>query len=89
MGLPGVVECAYVRSCVLPDVTYFASPLELGPDGVQRNLGVPPLTDYECKMLDSAIPLLQAGIKIGEVYFNTLSYFIEQFLFVFCLFFLL
>ncbi|XP_046468169.1 malate dehydrogenase, mitochondrial [Neodiprion pinetum] len=65
-GLPGVVECAYVRSCVVPEVTYFASPLQLGPDGVQKNLGVPPLTDYECKMLNSAIPLLKTGIKIGE-----------------------
>ena len=61
------MECAYARSCVIPEVTYFAGPLELGPTGIQKHLGVPPLTNQECKLLASAIPHLQAAIKSGEV----------------------
>ncbi|KAG7188593.1 hypothetical protein KM043_008223 [Ampulex compressa] len=62
----GIVECAYVRSCVIPEVTYFASALELGPDGIQKHLGIPPLNDYECKLLATAIPVLKSAIKDGE-----------------------
>lgn len=62
-----VVECAYVRSCVIPELTYFAAPLELGPNGIQRHLGIPPLNDYECKLLKAAIPYLRKAIALGEV----------------------
>ncbi|XP_024940691.1 malate dehydrogenase, mitochondrial isoform X2 [Cephus cinctus] len=63
----GVVECAYVRSCVIPEVTYFAAPLELGPNGVQKHLGIPALSDYECKMLTATIPVLKVAIRMGQV----------------------
>lgn len=63
----GVVECAYVRSCVIPEVTYFASQLELGPDGIQKYLGIPPINDDECKLLLDAIPVLTKAISQGEV----------------------
>lgn len=63
----GVVECAYVRSCVIPEVTYFASQLELGPDGIQKYLGIQPLNDDECKLLLDAIPVLTKAISQGEV----------------------
>ncbi|XP_076679580.1 malate dehydrogenase, mitochondrial [Andrena cerasifolii] len=62
----GVVESAYVRSCVIPEITYFAAPLELGPDGVQKHLGIPPLNDYECKLLKAAVPVLKRAIALGE-----------------------
>lgn len=62
-----VVECAYVRSCMIPQLTYFAAPLELGPNGIQRYLGIPPLSDYECELLKAAIPCLKEAIKLGEV----------------------
>ncbi|KAK2583308.1 hypothetical protein KPH14_009310 [Odynerus spinipes] len=62
----GVVECAYVRSCVIPEVTYFASQLELGPDGIQKYLGIPPLNNDECKLLTEAIPVLKEAICKGE-----------------------
>ncbi|KAL2718324.1 hypothetical protein V1478_012200 [Vespula squamosa] len=62
----GVVECAYVRSCVIPEVTYFASQLELGPDGIQKYLGIQPLNDDECKLLLDAIPVLMKAISQGE-----------------------
>ncbi|XP_035742130.1 malate dehydrogenase, mitochondrial-like [Vespa mandarinia] len=63
----GVVECAYVRSCVIPEVTYFASQLELGPNGIQKYLGIPPINDDECKLLLDAIPVLIKAINQGEV----------------------
>lgn len=62
----GVVECAYVKSCIIPEVTYFASPLELGPDGIQKYLGIPPMNDYECKLLEEAIPVLKRDIALGK-----------------------
>ncbi|XP_053975893.1 malate dehydrogenase, mitochondrial-like [Hylaeus volcanicus] len=61
----GVVECAYARSCVIPEITYLAAPLELGPDGIQRHLGIPPLKDYECKLLAAAVPVLKRDISLG------------------------
>ncbi|XP_015432319.1 PREDICTED: probable malate dehydrogenase, mitochondrial [Dufourea novaeangliae] len=61
-----VVECAYVRSYVIPDVTYFAAPLALGPDGIQKHLGIPPLNDYERKLLNATVPTLQSAIALGE-----------------------
>ncbi|XP_029044969.2 malate dehydrogenase, mitochondrial-like [Osmia bicornis bicornis] len=62
----GVVECAYVRSCLIPELTYFAAPLELGPDGIQRHLGIPPLNDYECNLLKTAMPFIKNAITLGE-----------------------
>ncbi|XP_012343989.1 probable malate dehydrogenase, mitochondrial [Apis florea] len=61
-----VVECAYVRSCAIPELTYFAAPLELGPNGIQRHLDIPPLNDYECELLRAAVPRIKKDIKLGE-----------------------
>ncbi|KAK1121937.1 hypothetical protein K0M31_009787 [Melipona bicolor] len=61
-----VVESAYVRSCVIPELTYFATPLELGPAGIQKYLGIPSLTNYECELLSSVVPFLKKDIKLGE-----------------------
>ncbi|XP_043270392.1 malate dehydrogenase, mitochondrial-like [Venturia canescens] len=66
VGERDVVEFAYTRSCVIPEVTYFAGPLELGPSGIQKYLGVPPLTNEECKNLECAIPHLREAITAGE-----------------------
>lgn len=61
-----VVECAYVRSCAIPELTYFAAPLELGPNGIQKHLDIPPLNDYECELLKAAVPRIKKAIKLGE-----------------------
>lgn len=61
------MECAYVRSCAIPELTYFAAPLELGPNGIQRHLDIPPLNDYECELLRAAVPRIKKDIKLGEV----------------------
>lgn len=68
-----MIEYAYVRSCVIPEVTYFAMPLNLGPDGIQKNLGVPRLSDSECKLLEIAVPVLRKSIKKGEVSFTCIQ----------------
>merc|ERR1712212_787571 len=45
-GEEGVVECAYVQSDVT-EATYFATPIVLGPNGVEKNLGLGTLTPFE------------------------------------------
>lgn len=38
-GEKGIVECAYVESDVVKECKWFATPVELGKNGVQKNLG--------------------------------------------------
>lgn len=64
-GDPNVVECSYVRSDVTA-ATYFATPLKLGKNGIEKNLGLPKLNAYEQSLLDAAIPELHKNIKKGE-----------------------
>lgn len=64
-GQEGVVECAYIQSDV-SEATYFATPIVLGPKGVEKNLGLGVLSDFEKGLLDAAVPELQGSIKKGE-----------------------
>merc|ERR1711963_298422 len=64
-GEEGVVECAYVQSDVT-EAKYFATPIVLGPNGVEKNLGLGTLTPYEQELLAKAIPELNGSIKKGE-----------------------
>lgn len=50
-GKSGVVECAFVRSDV-SDAPYFANPILLGKEGVDKNLGMGQLSDFEKKKLE-------------------------------------
>ncbi|XP_072013218.1 malate dehydrogenase, mitochondrial-like [Amphiura filiformis] len=64
-GKEGVVECAFVRS----DVTkaqYFATPILLGRNGVERNLGMGKLNDFEQKLVEEGLPELLGSIEKGE-----------------------
>nr|CAH7766317.1 unnamed protein product [Callosobruchus chinensis] len=72
-GYPEVVECAYVPSETHPQLKYLATPVQLGPSGVTRNLGIPPLSEFESCMLDNAIPSLIADIKRGEKFVGVLD----------------
>lgn len=68
-GLKGdsnVVECAYVRSDVVPGLSYFSTPLVLGKNGLEKNLGLGKLSDSEQKMIEAAKAELAASIKKGE-----------------------
>jgi len=64
-GEIGVTECAYVRSQVT-EATYFSTPILLGQNGLERNLGLGKLNAFEEDLLAKAIPELQASIKKGE-----------------------
>ncbi|XP_013184239.1 malate dehydrogenase, mitochondrial [Amyelois transitella] len=64
-GDSNVVECAYVKSD-LTEAAYFANPLVLGKNGVEKNLGFGKLNAYEQELLKAAIPELLKNIKTGE-----------------------
>lgn len=64
-GQPDVVECGYVASD-LTEATYFSTPLLLGKNGLEKNLGLGRLDAYEEKLVKEAIPELKSSIKKGE-----------------------
>merc|ERR1719282_1572444 len=51
-GKEGVVECSFVKSDVT-DADFWSTPLLLGPEGVVKNLGLGPLTDFEKNCIDA------------------------------------
>lgn len=65
-GEQNVIECSYVKSSVVPGVEYFSTPVLLGKNGLEKNLGLGELSDYEKKLVDAAKAELQASIKKGE-----------------------
>lgn len=68
-GESNVVECSYVQSNVT-ESKYFSTPILLGPNGLQKNLGLGKLSDYENELLKAAIPELKKNIQKGEDFVN-------------------
>lgn len=64
-GEQGVVECAYVRSDIT-EATYFSTPILLGPNGIEKNLGLGSLSEFEKQLVTAAVPELKKNIKKGE-----------------------
>ncbi|XP_022120719.1 probable malate dehydrogenase, mitochondrial [Pieris rapae] len=64
-GESNVVECAYVKSD-LTEAAYFANPVLLGKNGLEKNLGYGKLNAYEQQLLKEAMPELLKNIKTGE-----------------------
>jgi len=64
-GQEGVVECAYVASN-MTEATYFSTALVLGPNGVEKNLGLGSLSEYEEGLLSAGLAELKSSIKKGE-----------------------
>jgi len=64
-GEQNIIECAYVRSNVT-EATYFSTPLKLGKNGIEENLGLPKLNAFEQSLLKAAIPELKTNIQKGE-----------------------
>ncbi|XP_046841496.1 malate dehydrogenase, mitochondrial-like [Xenia sp. Carnegie-2017] len=64
-GDSGIVECGFVSSDVT-EAKYFSTPLELGTNGLVKNLGLGDLSDYEQQKLSELMPELQKNIKKGE-----------------------
>jgi malate dehydrogenase len=68
-GKQGVIECAYIAANEF-EVKYFATPLLFGKNGVEKNLGMGKLSDYEVKLVQAAMKELKANIEKGEKFAN-------------------
>lgn len=64
-GEKNVVECCFVESNIT-EAKYFATPVLLGKNGLEKNLGMPPLTDFEKGLVKIALGDLLKEIKKGE-----------------------
>lgn len=64
-GKEGVVECSFVRS-EETECKYFSTPLLLGKNGIEKNLGLGKLSAFEEKLVADAIGELKGSIKKGE-----------------------
>ena len=58
------MECAYVDSDVT-EAKFFATPVLLGKNGLEKNLGLGTLNDFEKGLLSAALPELNGSIKKG------------------------
>ena len=66
-GEKGVVECAYVESPLFKgQADFFASPVELGTEGVVNIPALPQITAEEQKLLDTCLPDLKKNISKGQ-----------------------
>jgi malate dehydrogenase len=64
-GEEGVIECTYVEGS--GDMArFFAQPVLLGKNGVEKILGFGDLSAFEEKTLNAALQTLRSDIKIGE-----------------------
>jgi len=67
-GKKGIIECTFVESPVAAKdgCEFFASPVELGPDGVQNILPLPRLSEREMAGYQAMIKDLAGQIKKGN-----------------------
>lgn len=63
-GEAGIVECAYVANTIA-GLPFFATKCTLGPQGIAEVHGLGPLSAFEAKALDKAIPDLEKQINKG------------------------
>lgn len=65
-GSKNVVECSFVdNSNVDPSLSFFSSPIRLGPNGVEEILPMPSMSAFEKDVFDKMIPDLAAQAKKG------------------------
>lgn len=66
-GEKGIKECAYVDSPLYKDqgVDFFASPIELGTEGVQEIKPIGRISPEEEKLLEAAVPELAKNVTKG------------------------
>ncbi|CAO4368162.1 Protein CBR-MDH-2 [Caenorhabditis briggsae] len=62
------VQCAYVASDAVKGVEYFSTPVELGPNGVEKILGVGKVSAFEQKLIDASVPELNKNIAKGVAF---------------------
>lgn len=68
-GKSNVVECAYVKSDI-GDAGFFSTPLILGKNGYEKNLGLGKLSKYEEKMVAEAMDELKKSVAKGVAFAN-------------------
>lgn len=68
-GESNIIECAFVQSDVT-EAKFFATPILLGKNGLEKNLGLGKLSDYEKKLVEAAVPELKKNIQKGEDFVN-------------------
>jgi len=64
-GEEGIIECTYVEGSG-DRARFFAQPVLLGKNGVEKILGFGDLSEFEEKTLNAALETLRSDIKIGE-----------------------
>lgn len=65
-GTKNVIECSFVENTnAHPSLTFFSSPLRLGPNGVEEILPMPSMSAFEKEAFDKMIPDLAAQAKKG------------------------
>lgn len=64
-GEPNIMECAYVQSDLVPELSFVASKVQLGPAGVDAILPLGELSPFESDGLKKLIPELQKSITKG------------------------
>ena len=64
-GEEGIIECTYVEGSG-DRARFFAQPVLLGKNGVEKILGFGDLSIFEEKTLNAALKTLRSDIKIGE-----------------------
>merc|ERR1711966_592317 len=64
-GETGQVVCSYVESDVVPECQWFSTEVEIGKEGIVRNLGLGELDDFEKQKLAEAITELKPSIEEG------------------------
>jgi len=64
-GKSNVIECTFVKSDAVKGVEYFATPVLLGKNGVEKIMGTGTLTDFEKQLLEKAVPELKKNIDTG------------------------
>jgi malate dehydrogenase len=68
-GESNVIEASYVISDVT-EASYFSTPIVLGKNGIEKNLGLGKLNDFEQDLLKKALPELKKNIEAGIKFAN-------------------
>nr|CDS31859.1 malate dehydrogenase [Hymenolepis microstoma] len=64
-GHADIVECCFVE-CDVAETDFFASPVLLGPNGVEKVFGAGKLNEFEIELLKNAMPDLKKNIQRGK-----------------------
>jgi len=64
-GEKGIVECSYVESKIVKDLSFFSSPVSLGPNGIEKIHDCGPMDEFEKKKFEEMLADLRSQIAKG------------------------